>query len=87
MYRVMVKKSVTKRLRKCPESVQILFDELTEDLRKNGPVQSSWRNYSPLGKNMYHCHLNYSYVACWYHEKDTIEIEVYYAGSREDAPY
>ncbi len=35
----------------------------------------------------YHCHLTYRYGACWSCEKDEIEIEVYYAGSREKAPY
>ena len=35
--------------------------------------------------NEYHCHLSYHWVACWRHEKETIEIEVYYAGSRENA--
>ena len=43
--------------------------------------------YTPqLSKNEYHCHLNYRYVACWRHEKNTITIEVYYVGSREQAP-
>jgi hypothetical protein len=31
--------------------------------------------------------LTYHYVACWRHEKETIIIEVYYVGSREDAPF
>ncbi len=26
-------------------------------------------------------------MACWYSEKGTVEIEVYYAGSRENALY
>ena len=40
-----------------------------------------------LSETEYHCHLAYSWVACWRHEKYTITIEVYYAGSRENAPY
>jgi hypothetical protein len=40
-----------------------------------------------LDENIYHCHLAYKWVACWKHEKSTIIIEVYYAGSRENAPY
>ena len=35
----------------------------------------------------YHCHLSKDWVACWRWEKSTVEIEVYYAGSRENAPY
>ena len=49
--------------------------------------QPTWKNYSKLGKNKYHCHLNYRHVACWTAEKETITIEVYYVGSREKAPY
>ena len=37
--------------------------------------------------NEYHCHLWYSWVAYWRVENEAMEIEVYYAGSREKAPY
>ena len=57
------------------------------DLEADGPEQPVWLNYSKLGKNKYHCHLSYRWVACWYHEKETLIIEVYYAGSREKAQY
>jgi hypothetical protein len=87
MYNVLVKNRVIKNIEKLPLSVQILFDELIQDLQKKGPVQSEWPNYSKLSENRFHCHLNYSYVACWYNESNSIEVEVYYAGSREDAPY
>jgi hypothetical protein len=83
----MVQKGALKRIAKAPESVRILFDELTEDLEKEGPIQRTWPNYTKLGKGKYHCHLAYSWVACWYNESNSVEIEVYYAGSREDAPY
>jgi len=43
-------------------------------------------NYSMLGNGKYHCHLNFSYVACWTYEQETITIEVYYVGSLENAP-
>jgi hypothetical protein len=87
MYIVSVRKTVKKRIAKAPETVQILFDELIEDLEAKGPIQKQWPNFSSLGKNKYHCHLKHSWVACWYHDKVSIEIEVYYAGSREHAPY
>ena len=86
-YQVFVKKKIRRNLEKLPQNVQDLFDELTEDLTAKGPEQPSWPNYSKLSKTKYHCHLNYSYVACWKCDNDSIEIEVYYAGSRENAPY
>lgn len=77
-----------KRIERAPESIQILFDELVENLEEKGPIQKkTWPNFSDLGKGKYHCHLAYSWVACWYCEAKTVEIEVYYAGSREGAPY
>jgi len=87
MYRVVVKKAALKRIARAPESIQLLFDELAEDLEEKGPIQTTWPNFSSLGKSKYHCHLAYSWVACWYYEAESIDIEVYYAGSREDAPY
>lgn len=63
------------------------FRQLIKDLQDDGPVQKGWNNFSDLGGNKYHCHLSYKWVACWTNTKGTIEIEVYYAGSRENAPY
>ena len=77
-----------RRLVKLPKTVQRRFDMLYEVLKHAGPTGAhAWMNFSKLDKNSYHCHLNRSYVACWRHEKKTITIEVYYVGSREDAPY
>ena len=87
MHRVKIKRAAYKRIGKAPESIRFLFDELAADLKEKGPIQSTWPHFSSLGKSKYHCHLNYSWVACWYHEGNSIDIEVYYAGSREDAPY
>ena len=86
-YKVFVKKKIRRNVERLPQNIQDLFDELTEDLTTKGPEQPSWPNYSKLSKTKYHCHLNYSYVACWKCENNSIEIEVYYAGSRESAPY
>ncbi|MCL2809433.1 MAG: hypothetical protein FWD24_05130 [Treponema sp.] len=87
MHTVLVKKKVYKIIEKAPLTVQILFDELVKDLQDKGPIQNKWPNYSKLSENRFHCHLNYSYVVCWYNENDSIQIEVYYAGTREKAPY
>jgi mRNA-degrading endonuclease RelE of RelBE toxin-antitoxin system len=87
-YTVRVKKTVTKRFDRLPANVQERFFTLVRLLEADGPTAGrAFQNYSKLSGNEYHCHLNYSYVACWRHEKETIIIEVYYVGSREDAPY
>jgi hypothetical protein len=87
MFRVSVKKKALKDVEKMPISVQENLAALLEYLREKGPVQPGWPNYSRIGKEMYHCHLARKWVACWYCEAETLIIEVYYAGSRENAPY
>ena len=86
-HEVRIKKKVARGLKKLPRDVQKMFFLLVEDLKADGPIQKSWQNFSPLAENQYHCHLTYKYVACWTHNKGEIEIEVYYVGSREKAPY
>jgi mRNA-degrading endonuclease RelE of RelBE toxin-antitoxin system len=86
-YQVRIKKKVNRDLSKLPKDIQKLLFLLIADLKADGPIQKGWRNFSPLGENKYHCHLSYRYIACWIWEKGTIEIEVYYVGSREKAPY
>jgi mRNA-degrading endonuclease RelE of RelBE toxin-antitoxin system len=87
MYTVELNKKALKGIEKMPLKVQELMALLIQDLRDMGPKRAEWPNYSTLGPNDYHCHLTRKWVACWRHEKKTILIEVYYAGSREDAPY
>ena len=87
MYDVQLKKKVVKQLKKLPIPIQEKFDDLVADLEETGPIQAEWQNYSKLSDKEYHCHLAHSWVACWRNEKETIIIEVYYAGSREKAPY
>ena len=87
MYQVLVGKQAVKQALRMPEQIQKRLANLVEDLRRDGPVLPKWPSYSRLSPNKYHCHLSYRWVACWYHEKGTVRIEVYYAGSREDAPY
>ena len=87
MYEVVVKRSLLKIIEKMPQPIQRKMANLVEDLRDKGPFRSDWPNYSKLGTNQYHCHLSHRWVACWSHERNTVLIEVYYAGSRENAPY
>ena len=86
-YEVRIKKKVARGLDKLPADVQKLLFLLMADLQADGPIQESWRNFSPFGKDRYHCHLKYRYVACWTCRNNEIVIEVYYVGSREKAPY
>ena len=87
MYQVLIDKHVLKRIERMPQGIQDNFANLVQDLQTEGPVQPMWPNYSKLSHNKYHCHLSHRWVACWYHEEGTLRIEVYYAGSRENAPY
>ena len=77
-----------KQAKKLPQREQDILITLVRDLQLSGPVQPRWKNYSKLGKGEYHCHLSYKWVACWRVEDGEVElIEIYYAGSRENAPY
>lgn len=87
MWKIQIKKKVQKNLVKLPENIRKQFLALVQDLKSDGPIQPSWPNYSKLNKLEYHCHLNYHYVACWTADDQTITIEVYYVGSRENSPY
>ena len=87
MFDVVVKKKVQKGLKRLSQPIVAKFGALVHDLEQDGPVQTSWPNYSELGNDNYHCHLTYHYVACWHCENESITIEVYYVGSREGAPY
>ena len=87
IYTIKIKRKVVKKIETLPILVQKKLGRLLLDLRDKGPEQPNWPNYSKLSQSEYHCHLGYSWVACWKHEKHTILIEVYYVGSREKAPY
>ena len=71
-----------------PISVQEKFRALVKDIENDGPVQKSWPNYSTVGKVSHHCHLSYKWVAVWrLDENNNMIVEVYYVGSRKNAPY
>ena len=86
-YTVILTSHTKKMITKMPRAIQETFALLVEDIQKNGAIRKNWRNFSEIGKNRYHCHLKYHWVACWIWEKGTFTVEVYYAGSRENAPY
>ena len=72
-------------------SINDVIDFLALDLQKNGPLLPSWPNFGPLERDHFHCHLRKgkpTYVACWrILNKTTKQIEVYYVGTHEGAPY
>ena len=87
MYEIVIKRKTLRSVQKLPEQIQKKLANLVEDLRDKGPIRGEWPNFSKLESDRYHCHLSYRWVACWYCEQDSMTIEVYYAGSRENAPY
>lgn len=80
-----------KKLERSGSKILDVIDFLALDLQKNGPLLPSWPHYTPLGKDHFHCHLRKghpTYVACWkILSKQTRQIEVYYVGTHENAPY
>jgi len=87
MFKVIIKRKIQKNIKKMPATIKDIMAFLIEDLTNKGPILKNWSNFSKIGENEYHCHLSYKWVACWRCEKNSIIIEVYYAGSRENAPY
>ena len=87
MYQVLLGRRVLRQIERLPYGIQEKLGNLVQDLQSGGPLQPMWPNFSRLSRNKYHCHLSHKWVACWYHDKGTLRIEVYYAGSRENAPY
>lgn len=81
-----IKKKAAKGFRDLPSNVTDKLQALIREMRVAGPVRGNWPNYSKLGDGSHHCHLGYSWVACW-REIGADQLEVYYVGSREGAPY
>ena len=87
MYEVFFTKRVLKQVKDLPDFIQKKLAVLVDDLREKGPIRAEWPNFSKLDKDEYHCPLAHKWVVCWRCENKSIIIEVYYAGSRENAPY
>lgn len=89
MWEVKQKRKLERKIKILPEPVRLLYQALVYDLKARGVNPGKrWKNFSAIGKNKYHCHLNYNYVACWELIDNKVRImEVYYVGSRENAPY
>ncbi len=83
--------SAAKQYAKLPEGIRARVDALVLDMQLNGPVRGNWKNYGKLGKTAHHCHVKSgrpTYVVCWDVKDNKLRIiEVYYAGTHENAPY
>ncbi|NBX91964.1 MAG: cytotoxic translational repressor of toxin-antitoxin stability system [Proteobacteria bacterium] len=86
-----ITKKAAKSIENLPQSVRENLRVLTLEIQTVGPVRGNWPNYSKLGENEHHCHIKKgrpTYVACWrVVNKTTQVVEVYYAGTHENAPY
>lgn len=77
-----------------PEKIASIMDLLEADLRKyNGkPAGQGWENYGPyrqMGKNFFHCHLDYRHVAVWevvQAPSGDCHCYIRYVGTRENMP-
>jgi hypothetical protein len=87
MYKVILTRKARKNLKSLPRVVSRKFALLLRELKALGPIRANWQNYSKLGANKHHCHINYNWAACWEETEKGVKIEVYYVGSRESAPY
>lgn len=87
MFTVVLVGRAIRQAERVPQPIQDRLAALAQQLSEKGPFQPDWPNYGKLGPETYHCHLKHDWVACWRREKGSKEIEVYYVGSRQDAPY
>lgn len=79
-----------KQKKRLPEKIRELLFQLARDIEAFGPVRGDWPNYSRLGTNRHHCHLKKgrpTYVAVWTEDRETVTVEIVYAGTHEKAPY
>lgn len=92
-------KKLKKQIAALPPLLRTSAFALLDDLEVLGPRLTNWPNYSTLVKrkktipdNAHHCHLRGSkrptYVACWcVIDAKQKNIEVFYVGTHEKAPY
>jgi len=89
-WKVIIHKKAEKQALKLPKAVIYALYLLMDEIRNTGPVRGDWPNYSKLTGGRHHCHLkkgNPTYVAVWTEDRDTITVEIIYAGTHEKAPY
>ncbi len=89
-WNVALSKKADKQASRLPVAVRAALLALMEDIAALGPVRGDWPNYSRLTDRRHHCHLKKgkpTYVAVWTEERETVSVEIIYAGTHEKAPY
>ncbi len=92
-WKVTIKRSILKEIKKLPIDVADKMGALVREIESFGPLRYNWKNFSKLkGRgDCYHCHIKSgrpTFVVCWeVTDKEIRIIEVYYAGTHENAPY
>lgn len=84
-----------KQVQQLDERVILALQALINDLKIKGPAPGKhWPNYGKLhgrrNEDKRRCHLikgNPTYICCWNTNKLEYQIEVYYVGTHEKAPY
>lgn len=91
---VKIKNKAAKQVSELDEKIELVLQVLIEDLKISPAPGKHWPNYGKLhgkkNEDKRHCHLikgNPTYVCCWEVSKDEKQIEVYYVGTHEKAPY
>lgn len=86
----MLNKKAEKQALKLSRIAVAALYQLMVDIQRTGPVRGDWPNYGKLADGRHHCHLKKghpTYVAVWTEDKQTITVEIVYAGTHEKAPY
>ena len=88
VWNITFSRKAAKQAKALAEREKGLLALLVREMALGGPVRGDWPNYSKLGKDTHHCHLNPKWVACWIVADGKLKlIEIYNVGSRKDAPY
>lgn len=96
VWKVNYSNKASKQRLKMPKHIQDAIDLLVIEIEKAGPIRRNWPNFDSLTRknlpeNTYHCHLKKgrpTYVSCWYVvDKKLKQVEIFYVGTHENAPY
>ncbi len=92
-WKVSTTKKVDKQIDQLPEGIRLIFLSLLKEIELYGPYRANWKHFGKLrgSRDVYHCHISAgrpTYVVCWeVINKKVCLVEVFYAGTHENAPY
>lgn len=87
MYTVILNKTATKQRKRVPVSVKQIFEDALSQLTDKGPVLPDWVNSGTLDDSIYHCRLNANWITYCKYKESSPEIEIFYVGRADQAPY